>query len=213
MIHGAKLRYVARGMDGQLAAKEIVSTTGLASHLIIGKGGMDLGLTNKRVLVTGGNSGLGAAMVTAFAAEGARVAINYVAQPEAATRLASTIMDRAAGALTIEADVSDPTAVAAMFAKLDAEWGGIDVLLNNAGVDGPHALGWDADVEAWNRVLQVNLGGAFNCAREALRRMVPQRSGVIINTSSVHEQIAWSGYSAYAASKAGLSMLSKTLAQ
>jgi NAD(P)-dependent dehydrogenase (short-subunit alcohol dehydrogenase family) len=74
-------------------------------------------------------------------------------------------------------------------------------------------MAWEADVAAWNRVLQINLVGAFLCAREALKRMVPQRSGVIINTSSVHELIAWSGYSAYTASKAGLSMMSRTLAQ
>ena len=100
-----------------------------------------------------------------------------------------------------------------MFGAIDNAWGGLDVLVNNAGIDGPRALAWDADVAAWSRVLQINLLGAFHCARAALRRMVGQRSGVVINTSSVHEQIAWTGYSAYATSKAGLSMLSKTLAQ
>ena len=174
---------------------------------------MDLKLTGKRVLVTGANSGLGAAMAAAFAAEGARVAINYVTNPETARKLAAELKDCAGDVLTVEADVSHTPSVAAMFAQIDAAWGGIDVLVNNAGIDGARALGWDADPEAWNRVLQVNLGGAFLCAREALKRMVPQRGGVILNTSSVHERIAWSGHSAYAASKAGLSMLSKTLAQ
>jgi NAD(P)-dependent dehydrogenase (short-subunit alcohol dehydrogenase family) len=69
------------------------------------------------------------------------------------------------------------------------------------------------DVPAWRRVLEINLMGAFFCAREALSRMTRQKSGVILNTSSVHEVIPWSGYSAYTASKAGLSMLAKTLAQ
>ena len=100
-----------------------------------------------------------------------------------------------------------------MFGQLDQHWGGIDVLVNNAGIDGHPAPGWEIEPEAWMRVIDVNLKGAFLCARQALRRMVPQRSGVVLNTTSVHEVIAWSGYSAYTASKAGLSMLSRSLAQ
>lgn len=174
---------------------------------------MDLNLSGKRVLITGGNGGLGAAIASAFAAENARVAINYAAHPETAQALATQLRSTAATVLTLEADITDPAAVESMFAALDQAWGGLDVLINNAGVDGQRALAWDADVAAWSRVLQINLLGAFHCARAALKRMVIQRGGVVINTSSVHEQIAWSGYSAYAASKAGLSMLSKTLAQ
>jgi glucose 1-dehydrogenase len=174
---------------------------------------MDLNLSGKRVLVTGGNTGLGAAIALAFAGEHARVAINYIAKPEAAQSLAVQLRATAAEVLTVEADIGDAAAVDAMFGVLDKTWGGIDVLINNAGIDGPRALAWEADAAAWSRVMQINLTGAFLCARAALRRMVAQHSGVIINTSSVHEQIAWTGYSAYAASKAGLSMLSKTLAQ
>jgi glucose 1-dehydrogenase len=174
---------------------------------------MDLKLTGKRVLVTGANSGLGAAMVRAFAAERARVAINYVVHPEQTAQLAGQLRAGGTEVLELAADVTQASEVAAMFQKLDSAWGGLDVLVNNAGIDGARAMAWEADVAAWNRVLQINLGGAFLCAREALKRMVPQHSGVIINTSSVHELIAWSGYSAYSASKAGLSMMSKTLAQ
>jgi glucose 1-dehydrogenase len=174
---------------------------------------MDLKLTGKRVLVTGGNSGLGAAMVRAFAAEHARVAINYLVQPEQTEQLVAQLRALGSEVLALEADVTQADAVAAMFRQIDAAWGGLDVLVNNAGIDGPRAMAWEADALAWNRVLQINLCGAFLCAREALKRMVVQRSGVILNTSSVHELIAWSGYSAYTASKAGLSMMSKTLAQ
>ena len=74
-------------------------------------------------------------------------------------------------------------------------------------------MAWETDVDAWRKVIDINLGGAFLCAREALKRMTAQKSGVILNTSSVHEVIAWSGYSAYAASKAAVSMMAKTLAQ
>ncbi len=175
---------------------------------------MELKLSGRRVLITGGNSGLGAATARAFAAEQARVAINYVAQPQAAEAMLPEL--RALGAtdaLALPADISSANAVGAMFAQLDSAWGGIDVLINNAGIDGSRALGWEADPEKWGRVLEINLLGAYHCAREALRRMVQQKSGVVLNISSVHELIAWSGYSAYAASKAGVSMMSKTLAQ
>jgi glucose 1-dehydrogenase len=174
---------------------------------------MDLKLSGKRVLVTGGNSGLGEAMARAFAAEQARVAINYVVHPELTDQLVGQLRASGADVLALEADVTQVDAVVAMFQQLDAAWGGIDVLINNAGIDGPRAMAWETDPAVWNRVLQINLSGAFLCAREALKRMVAQRAGVIINTSSVHEVIAWSGYSAYTASKAGLSMMSKTLAQ
>ena len=77
----------------------------------------------------------------------------------------------------------------------------------------PAPLGWKADIVAWREVIEVNLFGAFYCAHEALKRMVPQKSGVVLSTTSVHEEIAWSGYSAYTSSKAAVSMLTKTLAQ
>jgi NAD(P)-dependent dehydrogenase (short-subunit alcohol dehydrogenase family) len=174
---------------------------------------MQINLGGKRVLVTGGNSGLGAAMVRAFGAAGARVGINYVVHPEDAEALVDTLKQGGGEAVAIEADVSAPDAVADMFASFDKAWGGIDVLINNAGIDGATALGWEADIHNWRKVIDINLAGAFLCAREALKRMIPQGSGVIINTSSVHEVIAWSGHSAYTASKAGISMMAKTLGQ
>jgi glucose 1-dehydrogenase len=170
-------------------------------------------LDGRRALVTGGNSGIGEAIACRLADAGAQVAVNYVAHPEAAQAVAQRILDRGGAAITIEADVSDTSAVAQMFARLDGLWNGIDILINNAGIDGVRAQGWEADLTAWREVMEVNLFGTFYCAREALRRMVSQRRGVILNMSSVHEEIAWSGYSAYAASKAAIGMLTKTLAQ
>lgn len=174
---------------------------------------MRIDLDGKRVLVTGGNSGLGAEMVRAFGAAGARVGVNYVVDPAAADALVAEVERGGGQGIAVEADVSAPDAVADMFAALDKAWGGVDVLINNAGIDGRRAPGWEADVDAWRKVIDINLVGAFLCARQALRRMTAQKSGVIINTSSVHQVIAWSGYSAYTASKAGLSMMVKTLAQ
>jgi glucose 1-dehydrogenase len=174
---------------------------------------MNIRLEGKRALVTGANSGIGAAIALGLADAGARVAINYLAQPKATEKLVQAIKRKHGEAIAIQADVSDPKAVAKMFRLLDSEWSGIDILINNAGMDGARSLGWDADIAAWRKVIEVNLFGTFHCAREALKRMVPQKSGVVLCTSSVHEEIAWSGHSAYTASKAAVSMLTKTLAQ
>src|SRR5690606_32685412 len=143
----------------------------------------------------------GAAMVRAFGAAGANVGINYISRPEEADALVGEIKQSGGEAVAIRADVSVPDAVAAMFTAFDKAWGGIDVLVNNAGIDGARALAWDADIAAWRKVIDINLGGASLCPRQALKRMVSQRSGVILNTSSVHEVIPWSGHSAYTASK------------
>lgn len=174
---------------------------------------MEIALRGARALVTGANSGLGEAMARELAAAGARVAVNYVVDPDAAEKVARGIRERGGEALTVRADVSEPASVGSMFAAVDRAWGGLDVLVNNAGIDGARAVAWEADPEVWQRVLRVDLFGPFLCAREALKRMVPQRRGVVLNVTSVHEKIAWSGYSAYAAAKAGLSMMTKTLAQ
>lgn len=172
---------------------------------------MKISLDGKRALVTGANSGIGQAIAQGLARAGARVGINYLVHPEAADLVVRGIgPDRA---LAVQADVTDEREVQAMFEKFDQAWGGLDVLVNCAGIDGKRAFGWEADCEAWRHVIEVNLFGAFNCARQALQRMVKQESGVVLNVSSVHEVIPWSGYSAYIASKAGLAMLTKTLAQ
>jgi 3-dehydrosphinganine reductase len=172
---------------------------------------MNISLEGKRALVTGGNSGIGEAIVLALADAGASVTINYVVHPESAEAIAGRI--GASRAMTVKADISDPAAVADMFAQVDKIWGDVDILINNAGIDGGRAMAWETDPANWRRVIEINLFGAFYCSREALKRMVARRSGVILNISSVHEIIAWSGYSAYTASKAAIGMLTKTLAQ
>jgi glucose 1-dehydrogenase len=174
---------------------------------------MNIRLDQKRAVVTGGNSGLGEAIALGLAGAGAKVAINYVSHPEAAESLVHRIKDQHGEAIALPADISDPEAVAQMFGRIDEVWGGIDILINNAGIDGHRAFGWQADIAAWRKVIEVNLFGAFYCSREALKRMVPRKSGVVLSISSVHEQIAWSGYSAYTSSKAAVGMLTKTLAQ
>jgi glucose 1-dehydrogenase len=174
---------------------------------------MDIRLDGKRALVTGGSSGIGEAIALALADAGARVAINYLSHPESADAVVKRIGGGPEAALAVQADVSDPAAVAGMFVRIDAAWGGLDVLVNNAGIDGKRAMAWESDLGAWRKVIEVNLFGAYYCSREALKRMVPARAGVVLSISSVHEVIAWSGYSAYAASKAALGMMTRTLAQ
>lgn len=174
---------------------------------------MDLGLSQKRVLVTGGNSGIGEAIVRELTSAGARVAINYVSHPEAAENIAQEIRKNGGEAIAIYADISDPKAVENMFQQIDKAWGGLDILINNAGVDDKHILTWESETDAWEKVLRVNLFGAYYCSRQALRRMIRQKSGVVLNISSVHEMIAWTGHSAYTSSKAAVGMFTKTLAQ
>lgn len=174
---------------------------------------MEIRLDGKRALVTGANSGIGEAVAQALADAGARVGVNYVVHPEAAQQVVARINGKGGDALAVQADVSNAAQVAQMFTTIDQAWGGLDILVNNAGVDGQRAAAWDYPLDAWRKVLEIDLVGAYVCAREALRRMVPHRSGVILNLTSVHERIAWTGHSAYTASKAGLSMLTKTLAQ
>jgi NAD(P)-dependent dehydrogenase (short-subunit alcohol dehydrogenase family) len=166
---------------------------------------VEIRLDKKRAVVTGANSGIGETIALELAAAGARVCVNYVVHPETAEQVVARIKGAGGDAFAQAADVSD--------AALDRAWGGVDVLVNNAGVDGPRALGWEYALDAWHSVVAINLAGAYACAREALRRMIPQRDGVVINVTSVHEFIPWTGYTAYTASKAGLSMLTKTLAQ
>ncbi|MGH7237049.1 MAG: glucose 1-dehydrogenase [Candidatus Saccharimonadales bacterium] len=174
---------------------------------------MNIRLDGKRALVTGGNSGIGQAIANELAAAGAKVAINYISHPEIAEQMVEDMKQKGGDGLAIQADISDPDAVEQMFKQLDDNWGGVDILINNAGIDGAHGNGWEIDLADWQKVIHINLLGGFYCARAALKRMVPQKSGVVLSTSSVHETIAWSGHSAYTTSKAGLSMLTKTLAQ
>ncbi len=174
---------------------------------------MEIRLDGKRALVTGGSSGIGEAISRELAEAGAKVAVNYLAHPEAAQKLVEEIQGRGGWAVALQGDIADADAVERVFRQMDELLGGVDILVNNAGIDGVRALTWESDIEAWIKVLSVNLFGAFYCSRQALKRMVAQKSGVVLSISSVHEMIAWSGYGAYTASKAALGMMTQTLAQ
>ncbi len=174
---------------------------------------MKVELTGKRALVTGGNSGIGAAIARTFARAGADVVVNYHSRPEDAEALAREIRVAGRRAMPIEADVADAESVRAMFGRIEREWGPLDILVNNAGIDGERAPCAEIALEDWRKVIEINLMGTFHCMRLALQGMVERGRGVVLNITSVHETIPWAGHSAYTAAKAGVSMLSKTAAQ
>jgi meso-butanediol dehydrogenase / (S,S)-butanediol dehydrogenase / diacetyl reductase len=154
-----------------------------------------------RVLVTGGASGIGAAIVRRFVEDGARVA----ALDRNACRPCEGIE------LELRADVCDPCAVDAAFAVLDDAFGGLDVTVNNAGISVREPF-LTASLESWNRVLAVNLTGVFLIAQRAARRMHRDGGGVIINIGSVSGMVGMPGYASYNSSKAGVIELTRTLA-
>jgi len=141
---------------------------------------MEVRLDGRRALVTGANSGIGEAIAIALGEADAPVCVNYVAGPEASRRLVDRLRRAGTDALALQADISDPARVSQMFTAVDEEWGGLDILVNHAGIDGAHALGWEASSDGWRKVIDVNLMGTYLCAREGLRRMVVQKHGVVL---------------------------------
>ncbi|MHB1590640.1 MAG: glucose 1-dehydrogenase [Sulfuricella sp.] len=170
-------------------------------------------LSGRRALVTGANSGLGRAIALNLAAAGARVAVHALDDSVSAEAVVKQIQQAGAGAVAVYGDVSQPAQVEKIFADVDAAFGGLDILVNNAGLDGARAMCADSDPQHWQAVIAVDLQGPYYCTRQALKRMLPQRRGVILQITSVHEFIPWAGYSAYTSAKAALSMFTKTVAQ
>jgi glucose 1-dehydrogenase len=170
--------------------------------------------SGRRALVTGGATGIGRATASRLAAEGAAVIVNYVGRAGDADSLVAEIEGADGRAVAIEADVSNEEQVVAMFARAREELDGpIDLLVNNAGIEKPFLL-VDMPLEEWNRVIAVNMTGAFLCAREAARGMIDgQAAGTIVNMSSVHEVIPWEKFGHYCASKGGMKLWAGTVAK
>jgi NAD(P)-dependent dehydrogenase (short-subunit alcohol dehydrogenase family) len=162
-------------------------------------------------IVTGAGSGIGRSVARHLAAEGARV---VVADLNRATALETSaqIKESSGKAIAIQVDVSSPTQVTTLASQSLERWGQIDILVNSAGVSGGHPF-LEMEVAEWDRVLSVNLKGAFLCSQAVARAMVQAgRGGKIINITSVNSEIAAPGISHYCASKGGLRMLTKVLA-
>ncbi|MEB7538359.1 SDR family oxidoreductase [Pantoea anthophila] len=181
---------------------------------------MNLSLKNQVALVTGASSGLGYACAEALAREEAAVVINYHSQAEPAEELAEKIRAGGGRAIAVKGDVSKEADVDNLFAQTLAEFGRLDILVANSGLQ-KDAPSIDMTLEEWNTVLDVNLTGQFLCARAALRQFrdqghnpeISRAAGKIIHMSSVHQLIPWAGHVNYAASKGGVDLLMKTLAQ
>jgi glucose 1-dehydrogenase len=180
----------------------------------------DRPLAGQRALVTGASSGIGAAVAKAFAAAGARVVVNYLSAKRDADAVVAEIAAADGEAIALFGDVAKEDQVEAMFREAVAVFGSLDVVVANAGLQRDAAV-HEMTLVQWQTVLDVNLTGQFLCARAAVREFLrrglePERScalGKIICMSSVHEVIPWAGHVNYAASKGGVGMLMRSLAQ
>jgi glucose 1-dehydrogenase len=177
-------------------------------------------LGGQKALVTGASSGIGRGVALALGRAGADVVVNYVSKPEPAEEVVTEIRQEGGAAIAIRADVSQEDQVQAMFAEAIRAFGTIDILVNNAGLQRDSRLE-DMTLQQWNTVIAVNLTGQFLCAREAVKEFkrrgvrpeISCAAGKIICVSSVHEVIPWAGHVNYAASKGGVMMMMKSIAQ
>jgi len=171
-------------------------------------------LSGQTAVVTGGGSGIGAAIARHFAQEGARVVVAEI-DGTRAKDIANSINADGGEALDHAVDVGEAAAVAELFQVLDDRDWSVDILVNNAGNTSESDLSPTADVtdERWDAVLRVHLSGTFYCTRQALRRMVPRRRGTIINLGSVAGLHGMPGATAYTAAKGGIIAMTKALSQ
>ena len=179
-----------------------------------------LTLKGQAALVTGADSGIGKGVAIALANAGASVIINHVDAHEVAEETVGEITALGGTAYAIHADISKEDDVKAMFAEMYQQYGTIDILINNAGLQRDSSL-VNMTLDQWNMVLGINLTGQFLCSREAAKEFIrrgvvegrSRAAGKIICMSSVHEVIPWAGHVNYATSKGGVSMFMKTIAQ
>jgi glucose 1-dehydrogenase len=168
-------------------------------------------LEGKVALVTGASSGIGRAIAERFAVEGAAVVVNHIGTPEEADQVVRAITGAGGRAIAVEADVSERDEVAAMVARATSEYGRIDVLVNDAGISIAEPF-LDMQESTWDRMLHVDLKGGFLCAQACGRVMRDHGGGVIVNISSVHEDVPFPGFVHYCAAKGGLRMMMRALA-
>ena len=177
-------------------------------------------LEGQKALVTGANSGIGKAVAIGLGHAGADVVVNYLENPESANEVCQEIERCGSKAMAICADVSSEAQVQAMFKQMIEAFGTVDILVNNAGIQRDAAFD-ELTLKQWQQVIDVNLTGQFLCAREAIREFkrrgvreaVSCAAGKIICMSSVHEVVPWAGHVNYAASKGGVMLMMKSIAQ
>jgi glucose 1-dehydrogenase len=177
-------------------------------------------LAGQTALVTGANSGIGRGVAIGLGQAGANVVVNYVDDEPTAQQVVAEITGAGSKAIALKADVSSELQVDDMFAKAIAQFGTIDILVANAGLQRDSRF-QDMTLDEWNKVLGVNLTGQFLCARAAVREFlrrgvvdaVSKAAGKIICMSSVHQVIPWGGHANYATSKGGIKLLMESMAQ
>ena len=167
-------------------------------------------IAGSRALITGAGSGIGRATALRLAQDGCRVMLLDI-DSESVSGLASEIINSGGVAASIGGSVADPESVACAFAAMDAAFGGIDILINNAGITG-NKSSLDLDNETWSRVVAINQSGTFYCAQQAGQRMRAGGGGIIVNLASIYGLVAAPSRLAYGATKAAVVMMTKILA-
>lgn len=173
---------------------------------------IEMELQGKVAVVTGGSRGIGKAIAIKLASAGAQVVLTYQSQSGDADNVVSTIKDTGGAAVAVQMEVSQRVSVREVFAFCDENFGGVDVLVNNAGINNPTDFNEITD-EDWDNILSVNLKGPFLCSQEVLASMEKKGGGSIINIGSVSGQYGGPRTAHYAASKAGLMSLGQVVAR
>lgn len=167
-------------------------------------------LSGKSVVVTGGNSGIGAAIVRSLAAAGAAVVIDYVSNPEDAADLVKDITADGGRAIGVEADVATTAGIDKLIGAAVDEFGRLDAFINNAGIEARHGI-LEVDEETFEKVMSINLKSAVFGTQRAAKRFIQQGTGgIVVNVSSVHEDWPMPGNLSYCVSKGGMRMLTRT---
>jgi glucose 1-dehydrogenase len=168
-------------------------------------------LEGKTVLITGGSQGIGQGIAFRLAEEGANIAVDYVGNSESADATVAQIQKRGRRALAVQADISSVDQIHRMMKQVVDSLGGVDVLINNAGVE-KHASIWEVTERDYDLVLTINLKGAFFASQAFVQhRMAVKKPGKIINVSSVHEELPFPHFTSYCASKGGMKMMMRNL--
>jgi len=168
-------------------------------------------LEGKTVLITGGSQGIGQGIALRLAEEGADVVVDYVGSSESADATVAQIQKRGRRGLAVQADISSVGEIHGMLKQAVDSFGGVDVLINNAGVE-KHASIWEATEHDYDLVLTINLKGAFFASQAFVQhRMAAKKPGKIINVSSVHEELPFPHFTSYCASKGGMKMMMRNL--
>ena len=168
-------------------------------------------LEGKTVLITGGSQGIGQGIAFRLAEEGADIVVDYVGNPQSADATVAQIQKRGRRGLAVEADISSVDQIHSMIKQAVDSFGGVDVLINNAGVE-KHASIWEATEHDYDLVLTINLKGAFFASQAFVQhRMAVKKPGKIINVSSVHEELPFPHFTSYCASKGGMKMMMRNL--